>query len=430
MAKYTKPNSVNTIWATSALGTDIEKPLDSYIQTGWTQVKPPYQYENWSMNKLHQGLAYYNQLGIPEWDAMTEYQAFKSYVQATDNRIYRCIQTHTNKDPSAGNVNFWEVYEGNRQATTQARGTVELATQNEANEGTRTDLAITASTLHNKKATQSAEGIVKMATQAEVSAGTSTNTAISPATLQFRTATTDQSGLVELATQAEAAQGTRDDRALTPESLSGVFQILFPVGSIIMRPTNPGNSIGSGGLGFGTWTKVTGRSIIGDGSYTDPNGTNRSFVAGNSEGEYTHQLTVNEMPAHDHPATTGGAGGHRHNGTTYGAGAHSHSGNTNTAGAHTHPVRVYSDTQGGPLRVAAGGANQGFGDVDGDNSMRERGNHSHGLNINNAGYHTHNFQTDFENNHTHSVNVQNRGGNGYHNNIHPVFVAPIWYRTS
>ena len=73
MAKYNKPNSINTIWAVNALAQDLEKPTDSYIQTGWTQVKPPYEYENWSMNKLHQGMAYLNQLGIPEWDMNTEY---------------------------------------------------------------------------------------------------------------------------------------------------------------------------------------------------------------------------------------------------------------------------------------------------------------------------------------------------------------------
>ena len=91
MAKYNKPNSINTIWAVNALSQDLEKPTDNYIQTGWTQVKPPYEYENWSMNKLHQGMAYLNQLGIPEWDMNTEYQAYKSYVQGSDNRLYRCI---------------------------------------------------------------------------------------------------------------------------------------------------------------------------------------------------------------------------------------------------------------------------------------------------------------------------------------------------
>lgn len=109
MPKFDKPDSPNIIWGVNALEEDLTRPDDSYIQTGWTQVKPPYEYENYSMNKLYQGFAYYNQLGFPEWDSTTEYQANKSYVQASNNRVYKCIQTHVNKNPAtSGNESFWE----------------------------------------------------------------------------------------------------------------------------------------------------------------------------------------------------------------------------------------------------------------------------------------------------------------------------------
>src|SRR5690606_19760746 len=163
MAKYEKPNSVNVIWAVNALEGDIEKPSDSYIQTGWVQVKPPYEYENWSMQKLHQGLAYINQLGCVEWDNQTEYQADKSYVQGSDNRIYKCIQTHTIRNPVAGNTAYWEVFEGNRQATTGARGTVELATNAETQHGTAGNLAVTPASLSSRTATTTRTGIIRTA---------------------------------------------------------------------------------------------------------------------------------------------------------------------------------------------------------------------------------------------------------------------------
>jgi len=478
MAKYQKPNSINTIWALSALSQDISKPSDSYIQTGWTQVKPPYQFENWSMNKLHQGLAYYNQLGFPEWDQNTEYQASKSYVQASDNRVYRCIQTHSGRDPVAGNSAYWEVYEGNRQATTSTRGTVELATQNEVDAGDRSDVAVTASTLHNKRASQSSYGISRFATNSEVSSGSRDDVALSPATLQFRTATTSQSGLVELATSAEAQAGTRNDVALTPESITGIFEMLFPVGSVVMRPTNPGNSVSNGGLGFGTWEKITGRSIIGDGSHTDSNGQNRNFVAGSSEGTYQHRLSSGEMPSHSHSASSGSAGSHNHtvsgstdttgnhshsassdsagyhshSGSAKGNGAHSHSGSTDWSGNHRHGVPtadVDSNNNYGRLDPATSGTKP-------NTYTTYAGNHNHSLNINNAGYHghslsingngshTHTISVDANGNHSHSVSgitstdgshnhsisISSTGGNQYHNNIHPVFVAPIWYRTA
>lgn len=475
MAKYNKPNSINTIWAVNALAQDLEKPSDSYIQTGWTQVKPPYEYENWSMNKLHQGLAYLNQLGIPEWDMNTEYQAYKSYVQGSDNRLYRCIQTHANRDPVAGNTTYWEVYEGNRQATTARRGTVELATQSEVDAGDRDDLVVTPRTLQNKKATQSAEGILRFATNAEVASGSRSDVALSPATLQFRTATTSQTGLVELATPEEALAGTRNDIALTPQSIVGIAQMFFPVGSIIMRPTDPGLSISNGGLGFGTWQKISGRSIIGEGSHTDGNGENRSFVAGQSEGTYRHRLSTQEMPSHNHNGSIGSNGAHNHSvsGSTSTNGAHGHSASSGSAGNHSHSLSIKSggvhshsgttSTNGNHRHRLIGGGSSG-----GQNSRESSststnmgytqyaGNHSHTLNINNSGSHTHtgtansngahthsisigtngnhnhsvSGSTNTTGSHSHSITINSTGGNQYHNNLHPVFVAPIWYRTA
>lgn len=112
MPKFNKPDTPNVIWGVNALEEDLTRPDDSYIQTGWTQVKPPYEYENYSMNKLYQGFAYYNQLGLPEWDSDTEYQAGKSYVQASNMKIYKCIQTNVNKNPAtAGNSSFWRLFD-------------------------------------------------------------------------------------------------------------------------------------------------------------------------------------------------------------------------------------------------------------------------------------------------------------------------------
>lgn len=74
----------------------------------------------------------------------------------------------------------------------------------------------------------------------------------------------------------------------------------WPVSSAIMRATNPGLPENQGGLGFGSWTQVGGRSIIGAGIYTDTNGERREFNVGNTYGEYSHKLSVNELPSHSH----------------------------------------------------------------------------------------------------------------------------------
>ena len=150
MPKFDKPANLNTIWASEALSQNNVYPSVSYAEEGWLQVKPPYQYENALNFKHDQMLAHLNQLGIPEWDSTTEYQAGKSYVQGSNNVVYKCIQTHINKNPAtAGNEAFWNVWEGNRQATQTARGTVELATDNETRQGTSSILAVTPQSLLN-----------------------------------------------------------------------------------------------------------------------------------------------------------------------------------------------------------------------------------------------------------------------------------------
>ena len=61
----------------------------------------------------------------------------------------------------------------------------------------------------------------------------------------------------------------------------------FPIGSIYMslNNTNPSTYFG------GTWVQIKDRFLLGAGS---------SYVAGNTGGEVTHTLTVDEMPSHNH----------------------------------------------------------------------------------------------------------------------------------
>lgn len=150
MPKFNKPtpSKINTIWATNAVTGDVTEIDTSKIQQGWIQEKPPYQSENWINQQHDQYIAYINQLGVPEWDQYTEYQSGKSYVQASNNLIYKCIQTHVNKNPAtAGNEAFWNVWEGNRQATTTQRGTTSYATNSQAQGAAADNVALTPSNL-------------------------------------------------------------------------------------------------------------------------------------------------------------------------------------------------------------------------------------------------------------------------------------------
>ncbi len=106
MAFNSKPSGMNIVWASAG---DILDPGNTKYQTGWGVEIPPRQWENYSQNKQDGFMAHANQLGMVDWDAETEYQANKSYVQGTTNgTVYRCILTHTNQDPEADVTNtYW-----------------------------------------------------------------------------------------------------------------------------------------------------------------------------------------------------------------------------------------------------------------------------------------------------------------------------------
>jgi hypothetical protein len=88
-------------------------------------------------------------------------------------------------------------------------------------------------------------------------------------------------------------------------SIKDNWRNAYPVGSLFLTTskTNPSTL-----LGFGTWTQITGRFIVGSGQCggngTAKWGTNNdssvNFAAEERGGEAWHTLTVNEMPKHSH----------------------------------------------------------------------------------------------------------------------------------
>jgi len=108
MAQILKPANLSLTWAS---GGDVLNPGDTKYATGWQVEIPPRQWFNYLDNRQDTAIAHINQHGVAVWDAATEYQANKSYVQgSTNGTVYRCVQTHTNQDPEldVGNV-YWIV---------------------------------------------------------------------------------------------------------------------------------------------------------------------------------------------------------------------------------------------------------------------------------------------------------------------------------
>lgn len=71
-------------------------------------------------------------------------------------------------------------------------------------------------------ASTSAKGIVELATNAETQTGTDGTRAVTPAGLASRTATESRTGVAEIATVAEVTAGSDDSRFVTPLKLKAV----------------------------------------------------------------------------------------------------------------------------------------------------------------------------------------------------------------
>ena len=88
MTLITKPD-FTYVWAS---GGAVVAPNDAKKQLGWVAEAPPFQYDNWLQNRQDQMLAHINQRGIPQWDALTEYEAGGlSYVQGSDGKVYKSV---------------------------------------------------------------------------------------------------------------------------------------------------------------------------------------------------------------------------------------------------------------------------------------------------------------------------------------------------
>lgn len=138
-----------------------------------------------------------------------------------------------------------------------------------------------------------------------------------------------------------------------------IVDLIYPVGSIYMstNSTDPATFLG------GTWTQLKDKFLLGAGD---------TYENGDSDGDSTHKLTIEEMPSHTHTftgssATTSEKGSHQHEipdttgsdastSSTYRLESWARAGNTDrqpmtaSAGEHTHTVTAKgtnSNTGGG-----------------------------------------------------------------------------------
>ena len=176
--------------------------------------------------------------------------------------------------------------------------------------------------------------------------------------------------------------------------INAIFDKAYPVGSIYITTINESPS-----LFGGEWEKVgQGRTLIGDGTFTDSKGSQKTFALNESQsGTYEHVLTENEMPSHNHTTNT-----HKHNISPHG----------HTISPHSHqltPEAVWSN---------GSGKHGAYTQTPNRSTFKRWTQPSATLYTNNVG-----LSTDSP-----KVTVNNKGGGSPHNNMQPYFVVSIWKR--
>lgn len=227
MANISKPVGLQTIWANG--GTRID-PGVSKVNIGWVVQLPPYEYQNWVDWRQDTFNAHVSQHGIPEWDAETEYQGNLSYTQGSNGIIYKCIATHTNKDPANPlNSTYWaRAFEDYGSVAVVQNQLNTLQT----NYSSLSGIGNVVAARNNLSVYSKSEGDTRYAykggdgsQQFLVANATLAQHAVPLGQIQslLTTATESSPGVLQIATTGETETGTNDSKAITPLKASTVY---------------------------------------------------------------------------------------------------------------------------------------------------------------------------------------------------------------
>lgn len=449
MAFFPKPTTANEVWASGGI---IVAPPNVKVTQGWTVELPPYQYFNWIQNRSDGFVAHVNQMGIPVWDNVTEYQANKSHVQGSDGLIYKALTTNINLDPTNPlNAASWKLaFEDYGSVAVVAADLATLQT----NYNTLANIANYPQARTNLSVYSKVEGDARYAYKAgtgsqvfSVANAVNADHAVPLGQINslLQQATTVVVGVTRYATNIETEQGLLATVATTPANTEATYlkktrnlsdvpdkatarvnlgltsSATAPAGFFVENssmvgqvaqfatPTAPTGWLACNGAAVSRTTYASLFTAIGT-LYGVGNGTT-TFNLPDCRDEFVRGWTgssasvgtkfAQSIQSHTHTASTSGGGAHSHTATVASNGSHSHGASTDVQGDHTHTFST-SQTAGdtGVDRALAGA---------GTATSSSDGAHAHTVNITAAGAHIHSVTISNESSHSHPVTVDATG---------------------
>lgn len=296
MAIVAKPK-LSEIWASQG---GIAVPTLDQIMSGWRQNQfPPSEMQNYLQRQVETAIQYIFQVGVPAWDADTEYQ---QYALARDGGIfYLASVANKGKRPSGSQVE-WKIAFDSFGASDDLRAAI-AKIQNEegflklyvskakpvmTGAATAPSLTLNAGATSGLKFSATTSTITSVGNEILFTAGGVVNGRIKPTkpTLAMNDSTLVTTELLKQVMDEVIAQTKKASQLPIGYSVATNFR---------KPPSEPDQ------LGYGVWElDCQGRALVGvsaDTTITTPDWTKD---ANSKVGEYEHTMTLAELVPHEH----------------------------------------------------------------------------------------------------------------------------------
>lgn len=283
MAVINKPDMNYGIWAENG---NVEIPSSEKVELGWIAEKPLNEQMNWVQNRQDAMLQYINQHGIVEWDNVTEYP-INAFV-AREGVVYKALSQNVDKDPTL-NTAIWTVAFADFSQVDRINNII------------------------------NDDGYVEHYVRKSAPVMTAVAKGVGYAGQDFSKGVFFDSNNNTYVRNGENKRYdfngtyTNDNDVIRKSDLQAILEdyTRYKVGDLYLT-TNHENP--SSILGYGTWVRFgEGRVLVGVSDISNQNLPTWTKFINSQYGEYEHQLTVDEMPNHNHNVVdsigTGGQGG-------------------------------------------------------------------------------------------------------------------------